>query len=244
MSGHNKWANIHVRKEAMDKKKGKVFSKMAKFIEISARKGGDPITNPSLRMAIDKARSYNMPNDNIQRAIKKGSGESKEGQLEETVYEAYGPEGSQLIIEVITDNKNRTLSEVRHILSTYGGRLAENGSVKWNFNQMGVIRIDKSKLKRSEDEIELLTIDAGAEDIKSRGDVLEIFTKTDHLEKIKEVLKKENIEIEDFGLEWIAKNEIDAPETSKGHIEKLFEALDDNDDVNEIYSNGNPNTLS
>lgn len=240
MSGHNKWANIKVRKEAMDKKRGKVFSKMAKFIEISARKGGDPVTNPSLRMAIDKARSYNMPNDNIQRAIKKGSGEGKDAtQLEEIIYEAYGPEGSQLILEVITDNKNRTLSEIRHILSTYGGRLAENGSVKWNFNQMGMIRIDKNKIQKPLEEIELSMIDAGAEDIKQNGDVLEIKTLPENLEKIKETIKKENIEIEDSGLEWIAKNEVDVPETSKEHINKLFESLDENDDVNEIYSNVN-----
>jgi len=240
MSGHNKWANIHVRKEAMDKKKGKIFSKMAKFIEISARKGGDPITNPSLRMAIDKARSFNMPNDNIQRAIKKGSGENKDGtQLEETVYEAYGPEGSQLIIEIITDNKNRVISEIRHILNAFDGRLAENGSVKWNFNQMGVIRIDKNKLNKNEEEIELLTIDAGAEDIKTFNDILEIRTSHDNLEKVKEVLKKENIEIEDSGLEWIPKNEINVSEAGKGRITKLFETLDENDDVNEIYSNVN-----
>jgi YebC/PmpR family DNA-binding regulatory protein len=240
MSGHNKWANIKVRKGAMDKKKGKVFSKMAKLIEISARKGGDPVTNPSLRMAVDKARSYNMPNDNIQRAIKKGSGENKDGtQLEESVYEAYGPEGSQLIIEVITDNKNRTISEVRHILNTFDGRLAENGSVKWNFNQMGVIRVDKSKISKPIDEIELLMIDAGAEDIKVFEDMLEIKTSHDNLEKVKEALKKENIEIEESGLEWIAKNEVDVSEAGKIRIEKLFETLDENDDVNEIYSNVN-----
>ncbi|MCX6729898.1 MAG: YebC/PmpR family DNA-binding transcriptional regulator [Candidatus Portnoybacteria bacterium] len=240
MSGHNKWANIKVRKGAMDKIKGKVFSKMAKFIEISARKGGDPITNPSLRMAVDKARSYNMPNDNIQRAIKKGSGENKDGiQLEESVYEAYGPEGSQLIIEVITDNKNRTISEVRHILNTFDGRLAENGSVKWNFNQMGVIRIDKNKISKPIDEIELLMIDAGAEDMKIFEDILEIRTSHNDLEKVKEVLKKENIEIEDSGLEWIAKNEVNVSEAGKARIEKLFETLDENDDVNEIYSNVN-----
>ena len=177
MSGHNKWANIRVRKEAMDKKRGKVFSKMAKFIEISARKGSDPVTNPSLRMAIDKARSYNMPNDNIQRAIKKGSGESKDArQLEEIIYEAYGPEGSQLILEIITDNKNRTISEVRHILDIHDGRLAENGSVKWNFNQMGIIRIDKNKISKPVEELELSLIDFGAEDVKLIEDILEIKT--------------------------------------------------------------------
>ncbi len=240
MSGHNKWANIKVRKEAMDKKRGKVFSKMAKFIEISARKGGDPVTNPSLRMAIDKARSYNMPNDNIQRAIKKGSGENKDAtQLEEIVYEAYGPEGSQLILEVITDNKNRVISEIRHILSTFDGRLAENGSVKWNFNQMGVIRVDKNKISKPIEEIELSMIDAGAEDIKLQEDILEIKTSPENLEKVKEALKKENIEIEESGLEWIAKNEVNVSEEGKARIEKLFDALDENDDVNEIYSNVN-----
>jgi YebC/PmpR family DNA-binding regulatory protein len=240
MSGHNKWANIKVRKGAMDKKRGKIFSKMAKFIEISARKGSDPVTNPSLRMAIDKAHSYNLPNDNIQRAIKKGSGEGKDAtQLEEIVYEAYGPEGSQLILEVITDNKNRALSEIRHTLSTYNGRLAENGSVKWNFNQMGMIRIDKNKISKPIEEMELLMIDLGAEDIKLNGDVLEIKTLPENLEKVKEAIKKENVEIEDSGLEWIAKNEVDVPEASREHIEKLFDALDENDDVNEIYSNVN-----
>lgn len=238
MSGHNKWANIKVRKGAMDKIKGKVFSKMAKFIEISARKGGDPVTNPSLRMAVDKARSYNMPNDNIQRAIKKGSGADKDAtQLEEIVYEAYGPEGSQLILEVITDNKNRVISEVRHILNTFGGSLAENGSVKWNFNQMGVIRVDKTKPSKPIEEIELSMIDAGAEDIKVFEDIIEIRTSHNNLEKVKEALKKENIEIEDSGLEWIAKNEVNVSEAGKVRIEKLFETLDENDDVNEIYSN-------
>ena len=238
MSGHNKWANIKVRKGAMDKKRGKIFSKMAKFIEISARKGGDPVTNPSLRMAIDKARSYNMPNDNIQRAIKKGTGENKDGaRLEEVIYEAYGPEGSQLILEIITDNKNRTISEVRHILDTHDGRLAENGSVKWNFNQMGVIRIDKNKIFKPIEELELSLIDVGAEDIKITEGILEIKTLPENLEKTKETIKKENVEIEESGLEWIAKNEVNVSEKEKDKIEKLFEALDENDDVNEIYSN-------
>jgi len=238
MSGHNKWANIKVRKGAMDKKRGKIFSKMAKFIEISARKGGDPVTNPSLRMAIDKARSYNMPNDNIQRAIKKGTGENKDGaQLEEVIYEAYGPEGSQLILEIITDNKNRSISEVRHILDTHDGRLAENGSVKWNFNQMGVIRIDKNKIFKPIEELELSLIDVGAEDIKITEGILEIKTLPENLEKTKETIKKENVEIEESGLEWIAKNEVNVSEKEKDKIEKLFEALDENDDVNEIYSN-------
>jgi YebC/PmpR family DNA-binding regulatory protein len=179
MSGHSKWANIKNRKEAMDKKKGKVFSKMAKIIEIAARKGGDPEMNPTLRLAIENARSVNMPNDNIERAIKKGTGEDKEGgQLEEITYEAYGPNGTPLIIEIITDNKNRTLSEIKHILNNYGGKLAETGSVRYLFDRM-------------------------------EG-------------------------------EWKPKYSIDVTdENLKQQLEKLFGELDDNDDVNEIYSNIN-----
>ena len=240
MSGHSKWANIKTRKEAMDKKKGKVFSKMAKLIEIAARKGGDPETNPTLRLTIEKARSFNMPNENVIRAIKKGSGEDKEGgQLEEGLYEAYGPEGSQLIIETITDNKNRTLSDVRHVLTEHGGRLAESGSVKWNFSQMGTILIDKSKLaSQSKEDLELKMIDNGAEDIKWRDDALEIYTKPENLEKLKEAIKELAIEIEESGLEWVPKNEIEIKEPqAKKQIETLFEELDENDDVKDIYSN-------
>ncbi len=240
MSGHSKWANIKNRKEAMDKKKGNIFSKMAKIIEVAARKGGDPIMNPSLRLVIDKARSVNMPNDNIERAIKKGAGEDKSVQLEELVYEAYGPKGTQLIIELITDNKNRTLAEIRHILSQYNGRLAEGGSVKWNFNHLGTIsaRCPVSSVKK--EDLELMAIDAGAENIKWRDDHLEIYTKPENLEAIKEKIKNNNLEIEDSGLEWIPKNEIEIKdEQAKKQLEQLFEALDDNEDVNEIYSNVN-----
>jgi len=179
MSGHSKWANIKTRKEAMDKRKGQIFSKMAKIIEIAARKGGDPEMNPTLRLAIEKARSVNMPNDNIERAIKKGTGEDKGGgHLEEITYEAYGPNGTPVIIEVITDNKNRTLSEIKHILNNYGGKLAETGSVRYLFDRI-------------------------------EG-------------------------------EWKPKYSLDITDQNiKQQLEKLFEALDDNDDVNEIYSNVN-----
>jgi len=240
MSGHSKWANIKTRKEAMDKKKGKVFSKVAKLIEIAARKGGDPETNPTLRLTIEKARSFNMPNENVIRAIKKGSGEDKEGgQLEEGLYEAYGPEGSQLIIETITDNKNRTLSDVRHILTEHGGRLAESGSVKWNFNQMGTVLIDKSKVSsQNKEELELKLIDGGAEDIKWRDDALEVYAKPENLEKLKGTIKDTGIEIEESGLEWVPKNEIEVKDPqARKQIETLFEELDENDDVKDIYSN-------
>lgn len=178
MSGHSHFKSIKHKKELTDAKKGQIFSKIAKMIELAARKGGDPTMNPGLRLVIEKARSVNMPNDNIERAIKKGSGENKEGQLEEIVYEAYGPFGAALIIETITDNRNRTISEIKHILNIHGGKLAETGSVKYLFD------------------------------------------------------RKEG--------EWIPKYSMDiTDENTKQQLEKLFEALDENDDVNEIYSNVN-----
>jgi len=236
MSGHSKWANIKHRKESVDKKKGKIFSQMAKMITIAARSGGDPGMNPSLRITVEKAKAANMPNDNIERAIKKGTGENKEGQLEEIVYEAFGPNGVPLIINVITDNKNRTSSEIRHILSQYNGRIGESGTVKWMFKQKGLIEIDLDE--KTKEELELLVIDSGADDFKWVNDALEVYTKPDELENTKKNLEKSGIKIKDASLDWVPKNEMKIEDESiKKQLEKLFEALDDNDDVNEIYSN-------
>jgi len=238
MSGHSKWANIKHRKESMDKKKGKVFSTMAKMIAIAARNGGDPIMNPGLRLAIEKAKSVNMPNDNIERAIKKGTGEDKEGQLEEVLYEAFDPNGIPLIIEAITDNKNRTLSELRHILLQYNGRMGEAGSVKWMFGQKGVIELGLDN--KNKEELELIAIDSGAEDIKWRDDILEVYTKPENLESTKKNLEKSGMKIEDVSLDWVPKDEIKIDDESlKKQLGNLFEALDENEDVKEIYSNVN-----
>jgi len=238
MAGHSKWANIKYRKELVDKRKSKIFSKLAKMISIAARNGKDPETNPTLRLAIEKARSVNMPNSNIEKAIKRGTGETKEGQLEEIVYEGYGPEGIQLLIEAITDNKNRTTSEIRHLLSKYNGRLAESGSVKWNFNQMGVISVALDKQEKNKEELELIAIDSGAEDVKWKNSILEIYIKPENLEKAKQFLQEKNIAIEDSSLDWVPKSEIELKDESiKKQLEGLFEALDENDDVKEIYSN-------
>jgi len=247
MSGHSKWANIKTRKEAMDKKRGQVFSKLAKLIEIAARKGGDPETNPSLRLIVEKARSFNMPNENILRAIKKGTGETKEGaRLEEGTYEAYGPGGSQLIIEIITDNKNRTLADIRHILVQNNARLAESGSVKWNFSQMGVIFIDQQKLPaQSKEEVELKLIDLGVEDIRWRDGGVEIYVAPEKLEELKEKIKNLGIEIEEAELEWVPKNEVEINDPQiKQQIKGLFDALDENDDVKDVFSNINPKSLA
>lgn len=236
MSGHSKWANIKHRKESVDKKKGKIFSTMAKMITIAARNGGDPEMNPGLRLAIEKAKSVNMPNDNIERAIKKGTGKDKEEQLEEVFYEAFGPNGIPLIIEAITDNKNRTLSELRHILLQYNGRMGETGSVKWMFNQKGVIELSLGS--KNKEELELMAIDAGAEDVKWIDDILEIYTKPEDLENAKKNLEKSGIKIENVSLDWVPKDEITIEDESvKKQLEKLFETLDENEDVKEIYSN-------
>ncbi len=237
MSGHSKWSQIKRKKGVADVQRGKIFSKVAKMISVAAREGGDPEMNSKLRMAIEKAREVNMPRDNIERAIKRGTGEVKGVKIEEISYEAYGPGGIALIIEVATDNKNRTLSEIKHILSRFGGRLGESGSVKWMFSRKGVIECEISGDKNKND-LELLIIDAGAEDIKKKGEILEIYTKEGELDKVKENLESQGIKIKSASLDWIAKDSVTIEDKkTKEQLEKLFEALDEQEDVQEIYSN-------
>ena len=194
MSGHSHWSSIKRAKEATDQKRGKVFSKIARQISVVSReKGGDIETNASLRIVIDKAKKLNMPKENIERAIKRGSGEFGEGKLEEFIFEAYGPGGIAVIIEGITDNKNRALGEIKQILSKNGGKLASEGSVKWMFNQKGVILIEN---KGNKDELEMKAIEAGAEDIKWEDDNLIVYAKAEDLEKTKKNLENQGTEIE------------------------------------------------
>ena len=239
MSGHSKWSQIKHKKALTDAKRGKLFSKMARLITVAAReKGGDPASNPKLRMAIDKARSFNMPHENIERAVKRGTGDLEGVKIEEFILEAYGPAGAALIIEGKTDNKNRTVSELKHLLSQHDGKLANPGSVLWLFERRGLINLKKTgSLKK--DILELSAIDAGAQDLRWLDEEnLEIYTQPEELEKIKKLLEEKNIKIEEASLGWQPKNEItiDDPKT-KERLEKLFETLDENDDVNEIYSN-------
>lgn len=232
MSGHSHWSSIKRAKEATDQKRGKVFSKIARQISVVAReKGGDIDANASLRIVIDKAKKLNMPKENIERAIKRGTGESSEGRLEEFIFEAYGPEGIALIIEGITDNKNRTLGEIKNILSKNGGKLASEGSVKWMFDQKGVILINNG----DKDDLEIKAIEAGAEDIKWEDDHLTIYTKVEDLGKTKKGLENQGVEIESASLDWLAKEEVELKEKEK--IFRLFDLLDENDDIQEIYSN-------
>ena len=250
MSGHSKWSKIKRQKGVADVKKGKIFSQLSKAVTLTAKDGGgDSSMNPALKLAIEKAKQANMPLDNIEKAIKKGTGELAGGTIEEVLYEVYGPGGIAMIIEGTTDNTNRTVAEIKHILSRNNGRLGEAGSVKWMFERFGYLEIDKSDLKISEDDLEIIIIDSGAEDFNSLtpqppllgGQVEEIvivYTKPEDVYKVKESLEKNNIKIGDTGFEWKAKNKIKVDdERINKQIEKLFETLDEQEDVGEVFSN-------
>lgn len=239
MSGHSKWSTIKRKKGVADEKRGKIFSKVSKIITIAAKDGGgNPNDNFKLRLAIDKARSVNMPQDNIERAIKKGTGELEGGsQIENETYEAYGPGGVALMIEVITDNKNRTISELKKILTDNEGKLGGKGSVSWMFKRKGVIRILLFSPEKKE-EIEFLAIDNDASDIREEDEGLVIYIIPEKLSNLKELLIKEKVKIDSAEVELITKNPVKIEDKSiLSRIEKLMEALDENDDVNDIYSN-------
>ncbi len=229
MSGHSHAKTVARTKGAEDAKRSKAFSKMARLISVAARQGGDPNSNSKLRVAIDQAKQVNMPKDNIERAIKRGTGELAGESLEEFVFEALGPGGIALIIEGITDNKNRSLGEVKQILNQYNGKLADEGSVKWMFERKGVITVNKTADK---EQLELEAIEAGAEDIKETQDFIEIYTKPEELDQVKRALQDKGIKAS--SLDWVPKEEVEA---NKEAAQKLFDALDDNDAVQNIYSN-------
>ena len=240
MSGHSHAKTIKHQKDIADAKKGSVFSKIGRLITIAAKEaGGDATTNSKLRLAIDQAKKFNMPKENIERAIKKGVGELTGEKLEEISFEGFGPGGIALIIEGITDNKNRTLGEIKVILNQNGGKLAGEGAVKWLFDRKGVITIN-SKLQTpnsKNDELEIAAIESGADDVKWFDNELEVYTKPEGLEKIKKSLEEKQIKIDSASLDWVAKEEIEISEKDKEATEKLFEVIDENDAVNDIYSN-------
>ena len=236
MSGHSHWHSIKYQKGVADAKKGKIFSKVAREITIIAKEGGsNPDTNSSLRLAIERAKSINMPSDNIERAIKRGSGGLEGLKLESITVEAYGPGGIALIIEGITDNKNRALSEIKQILNQNNGKLAGEGSVRWLFERKSVIQALKEEANK--EELEMKAIEAGAEDIYWHNEVLDIYAKIEKMEGIKKNLEKQGIKIKSASLDWIAKEEIIVREKEKEAAQKLFETLEEADSVQEIYSN-------
>lgn len=236
MSGHSKWANIKHRKAAQDAKKANIFTKLAKDVSIAAKNGSDPATNFSLRLAIDRARSYNMPKENIERAIKKGSGELKgEAQIEELLYEAYGPGQVAMLVKVATDNKNRTLGEVRNILNKNGGKMVEGGSISWQFEQVGNIAFSQGMWER--DVLEERIIESGAKDYRESEGTYYVYTLPAELQQVKDRLEKLPVEIQDASLLFLAKNTIEIDDTTRMDYEKLLQALDNQDDVTEVYDN-------
>lgn len=238
MSGHSKWHNIQGRKGKQDAKRSSMFSKFSKAITMAAQRGGgDPETNFSLRIAIDKSKSVSMPKDNIDRAIKKGIGEDGGAQIEEVFYEGFGPGGTAVIIKCLTDNKNRTVADVKHILSKNGGSMGSNGSVMWMFEQAGIIQFEASKLPEDRDGFDLDIIEAGADDISVEGEQVEIKTKVENFGKVSNKLKELGIETDDSGLRYVAKEEMAINEETREQLTKLFDLLEENDDVDDYYTN-------
>ncbi len=237
MSGHSKWATIKHKKGATDAKRGKIFTKMIKEITVAARTGGsgDVDSNARLRKAVIDAKAVNMPNDTIDRAVKRGMGELEGANYDEITYEGYGVGGVAVLVETMTDNRNRTVAELRHIFSKNGGNLGEAGSVAWMFDKKGYIVVDKAA--KSEDELFEIAIEAGADDMQDEGDIYEIFTPPDSFEAVTEALKSAGIEPQAAEISMIPQNYIALAGPDAATMLKLYEAIDDNDDVQKVYAN-------
>ncbi len=239
MSGHSKWHSIKHKKAAEDAKKGKIFTKHAKLITVAARVGGsgDPDMNPSLRLAIDNARAENMPMDNIERAIKKGTGESKDAAIiEEVMYEGFGPGGVALFIETLTDNKNRTFSNVKLIMSKNGGHLGAAGSVGYLFKKRGIIEVELHGQKA--EDIELSAIDAGAEDVRENDGIVEIYTEVVDMMKVKTALEQKGVPTRSAKLTYVPHTEIHVDEDEMANkLLSLIEAIEEEEDVTTVYGN-------
>lgn len=240
MSGHSHAKTIKHQKGLADAKRSTAFSKSAKELEIAAKDGGDPIFNSKLRMAIEKAKEVNMPAENIERAIKRGTGELEGGRLEEVSFEAYGPGNVAVIIDGITDNRNRTMGEIKQILNQNGGKLVTEGAIRWMFGRKGCVVVSlelQIEDFKNKENLELAAIEAGADDIYWHDDTLDVYTKPEELEKVRKNLESKGIKADSFSLDWVPKENIEVDETTKGACEKLFGLLDENDSVQEIYSN-------
>ncbi|MCH7826825.1 MAG: YebC/PmpR family DNA-binding transcriptional regulator [Bacteroidetes bacterium] len=238
MSGHSKWATTKRKKAVIDAKRGKIFTKLNKEITIAAKSGGGDVAgNPRLRLAIDNAKAANMPQDNIERAIKKATGELEGVTYKEFMYEGYAPGGIAILIEVATDNKNRTVAEVRHIFSKAGGSMGETGSVAWMFEHKGVITMPVQG--KTEEEILELVMDDGAEDLEIDEEFIEVVTPLEAFENVRKKLVDSGLEVENASLQWIAKNSVKVEGESSEKVVNLIEDLEDNDDVQNVYSNAN-----
>jgi YebC/PmpR family DNA-binding regulatory protein len=235
MSGHSKWATIKHKKGALDAKRGKIFTRLIKEISIAAKSGGDPDTNPRLRTAITAAKAENMPADNIKRAIQRGTGELPGASYEEFSLEGYGPGGVAVLIEINTDNRNRTVSEIRHVFQKNGGNMAEAGAVSWMFHKKGDIVVSKSVAK--EDDLMGVVLDAGAEDLRDDGENWEVLTDPAAYEAVLEALKKAGVQPVSSSVAMIPQNYIKLEGAAAGSMIRLVEALEEHDDVQNVHSN-------
>ncbi|MBS1912799.1 MAG: YebC/PmpR family DNA-binding transcriptional regulator [Bacteroidetes bacterium] len=236
MAGHSKWANIKHRKGAADAKRGKVFTKIAKEITISARLGGgEPASNPRLRLAVQSARAVNMPGDNIKRAIQRGTGELEGQQLEEMMFEGYGPGGIGILIECVSDNRNRAVADIRRILSRNNGSMADAGAVAWNFNRNTVISVSKGG--HSEDDVLMAVMDAGAEDVKISDDTYDVYAPVDCFEPVRSALEEAGFTVTAANLEFVPNQTLELTGADAAAALKLLDLLDDYDDTQNVYSN-------
>ena len=238
MSGHSKWSTIKHKKGAADAKRGQLFTKLSRAIMVAAKEGGtDPATNMSLANAIDKARSYSMPKDNIDRAVAKGAGEGADGATFETVvYEGYGPEGVAVIVEALTDNRNRTAADVRHLFSKHGGNLGATGAVAWQFERRGIVLVAADGV--DEDELFLAVADAGADDVERDGSVFQVSSAPEQLSAVREAVEAAGFPVESAELSMVPKVTVAiGDESTAKKVVRLVEGLEENDDVQDVYAN-------
>jgi len=237
MSGHSKWATIKRKKAKTDNQRGKLFTKLAKEIIVAAKQGGaDPDGNMRLKAAIQRAKEANIPNDNIQRAVQKGAGSAGGDNYEEIIYEGYGPSGVAVMIEILTDNRNRTAGEVRHLFSRNGGNLGESGCVSWMFDKKGLIVVEK-KDTLQEDDLLMAALDAGAEDMKTEEDSYEIYTAPQDLDSVKESLLGQGIALADAEVTMMPQTTVSLTGKEAEQMIRLMDALEDHDDVQDVYAN-------
>lgn len=236
MSGHSKWANIKLRKGAQDAKRGKAFTKAAKEIIIAAKNGGDPAGNARLRSAIAAAKAVNLPKDKIEAAIRKGTGQDAGGDITEITYEGYGAGGVAVIVETATDNKNRTVAEVRHVFTKHGGNMGESGSVAFQFDRLGVIVLSKEKYP-DEDSVMGLALEAGADDVQDEDDTWEIHTALTDFNAVREALENQGVAMESAALAMVPKNTVPVDAETARKLMRFNDALEDLDDVQNVYFN-------
>jgi YebC/PmpR family DNA-binding regulatory protein len=236
MSGHSKWSTIKHKKGAADAKRGKLFTKIARMIAVAAREGGSDIeTNFALRLAVDRAKGANMPKDNIERAIERGAGGGKGEDLQRVLYEGYGPNGTAILVSALTDNRNRTVGEVRFVFSKFNGSLGEAGSVAWQFDQRGILVFEN--LEKDPDEVALLAIDAGALDVETDNDAVTVYTEVADFQRVKEALAQAGLDTDNADLGMVPSVEVEVSPKETMQVMRLLEGLEDLDDIEQVWSN-------